>query len=380
MKIVATFILSIIGLSSFSQGVNLVSADSIRVNLNAEPGVFSDILNFRNELVLRVRASQSTRTPALYMAKCKVREGAQYTYVVKAGPNSSGKVALYVTSPEGNIGWPGTFVNEGQVTQTFTVPAGTDQVTLAIAFWYPQANDSVYLKAIGLFEGISVSSNWTEHDDADAMRTFLTEALKTKEARAKEMEDTNLATFYNLSELKIEGDLRMSVEHTEKGDFLKVVCLPSRYTPSIYFKKLHVVPGHTYTYFISLITEANLNAYVTMPSGNLIWPGVKLSNGINKQSVPVPEGVNEITIALTFSSPSQDFGTLSKDQTQTVLIGNVGFYKGDIDPILWNSNFGGLQPLMKPSRAYLLGFLFPMAVAMLVILYMYDKKKRTSFL
>lgn len=371
MKTITTFILSIIGFISFSQSMNLVSADSMRVNLKAEPGVFSDVVSFGGQLALKVASSQSTSTPAFYMVSCSVREGAEYTYMVNAGPNSKGKVALYVTSPVGNIAWPGTIIKEGQVTQTFTAPAGANQVTLAIAFLYPQENDSVYLKTIGLFEGASVPSNWTEHHDADAMAAFLNEALKVKEAKVKEMEESNLATFYNLSEIKIDGDLQMTVEHADRGDFLKVTCLPSRYTPSVYFKTMRVIPGQQYTYFVSLSTKANLNAYVTMPSGNLVWPGVKLKDGISKQPIYVPEGVNEITLGFAFSAPS-------KDQSQTAIIENVGFYKGDVDLSLWNPSSGGLQPLLRSSYSYLLWFLFPIAIVILAALYIRSRKRRTE--
>lgn len=127
---------------AFQSGVTLEDGVTARVSAN----------NGRRVLEIGTRAAP-TKGPAAYLATVRVKPGQRYTYFVKAYRRSSCRVLHYIISPEGNVVWPGADVEEGVSHTTFTVPPDVTQITLALAFLYPEEEGSVLVEDIALVEG-----------------------------------------------------------------------------------------------------------------------------------------------------------------------------------------------------------------------------------
>jgi hypothetical protein len=118
-----------------------------------EDGVTAGIEVQDDNSLLKITASPTHRDPSIYLASVKVKPGADYTYRIVGDNKGAGRALLYVTSPKGNLVWPGDELQEGSAQSFFRIPKGTDSVTLALAFLKPEKKQVVFLKEIALYEG-----------------------------------------------------------------------------------------------------------------------------------------------------------------------------------------------------------------------------------
>lgn len=161
MKLVTFFFFCSFGiLNAFSS-----ERDSIHSLLNFEnfdamrfeEGVSAELSSHNGKKVIRIEtAAAPTLGPAAYLATVRVKPGKQYTYFLTGYRNASCRVLLYVTSPKGNVLWPGSDIEQGVSQSVFTVPEDISEVSLAISFLYPEEPGAVLVEDITLVENKEV--------------------------------------------------------------------------------------------------------------------------------------------------------------------------------------------------------------------------------
>ena len=105
-----------------------------------------------NYLRIAMSTAAST-TPAVYFLTARVVPGRKYTYFIKGVKNSLCRAMHYVTSPLGDVVWPGADVEAGVSRTVFTAPENIPEVTLALGFLCPTEEGFVLIESISLVEG-----------------------------------------------------------------------------------------------------------------------------------------------------------------------------------------------------------------------------------
>ena len=116
---------------------------------------------------------------------------------------------------------------------------------------------------------------------------------------------TNLFSIKDSSALVAEPGVDFALRRDTRHLVVRSV-VSSDKTPAIYFGKIKVVPGQTYTYVVKCSSSIQNKArlYVISPQGNVVWPGNEMSDGLTKNTFVVPQGTDEITLGIALMYPS----------------------------------------------------------------------------
>ncbi len=163
---------------------------------------------------------------------------------------------------------------------------------------------------------------------------------------------------YN-SNLNIRTDPGVFVKLSENNSKkeLLIKSFSSRQTPSVYFADVKVMPGKTYTYLIGGHSKSSCKVYqyVTSKSGNLLWPGAPLKEGITSGVFNVPQNVDEVTLGLAFFYP--------KNSNEYIVINDIGLFLGDVNewqgaPRLWPPEIAPTHWLYEENNPRLNAFTY----------------------
>ena len=130
---------------------NLISSDHLMII--CEDGIAASNKKINGKNYLKVRSAPSTKAPSIYLATIKVTPGTEYTYILRTMNQNGGRVLSYITSPKGNVVWPGGELKNGMAHTFFSVPPDVEEITLAATFLYPGKTDSIIIQDLGLFQG-----------------------------------------------------------------------------------------------------------------------------------------------------------------------------------------------------------------------------------
>lgn len=142
-------------LHSFAQaGADVISISVATLDdVAVEEQVTTSITQKGASRCIKVKCAPTLRTPSAYLATVQVAPGQRYTYAVKAAGRSGYPAALYVTSSQGNIVWPGPDVDNGIISTAFTVPPDIHEIRLGVSFLHPTDTSYLFVENIVLIEG-----------------------------------------------------------------------------------------------------------------------------------------------------------------------------------------------------------------------------------
>jgi len=275
-----------------------------------------------------------TRTPAVFFGTIKVTPGEKYTYVLNGIGHFYNGGVLYVTTPKGNLVWPGSAIRNGIAKNTFIVPADVSEISVGLVFMYPSADDSVLINDVGLFFGDIDTLTWTNPNEKRFSHLVKNESL-------------NLINPQDIS-LFAEKGVEFAYTTYEESPYLIVRSTGvNTVSPSIRFTTVKVQPGQTYSFVVKAkrISPTNMSLYVMSPTQNVVWPGNQITNGFAKNAFQIPPDVNEITLAMAFVYPKNN---------EYVLIQDIGLFRGDLDPEILDrekSDSTGIRPLINAKAS-----------------------------
>lgn len=262
MRIFVIILLLVLSISlqvfaEISDTTNLLTIQEL-ASLKAEEGIHFS-LSEGNEYLLIESSGAPERTPSIYFGTIKVTPGNTYTYVVSSDSEMHCSAMLYVTSSHGNLVWPGSEIKDGLAINTFSIPQGTTEITLGIAFLYPIAGDAFQVKDVGLFAGIIDS-----FPQLEVKRKNVFFSLKNESPQPY---GKNLFVIESIDSIKTEKSI----------SFLPTDCLIVKssgaidQTPALYFGTVNVTPGETYSYIVkgNASKGSNISLYVMSSAGNI---------------------------------------------------------------------------------------------------------------
>lgn len=131
---------------------NLFNSENLHIK--CESGVIAMPIIYDGAEALKISSAPSKRGPSIYFGSVKIKPGYQYTYFVKGKKKADCRVMLYVTSPKGNLVWPGPDLDDGEVGVTFRTPDSVSSITLGLTFLYPdKEGESALIEDISLYAG-----------------------------------------------------------------------------------------------------------------------------------------------------------------------------------------------------------------------------------
>lgn len=167
-KILALSLALVMSTSLVAKAQNLFRINSLG-EVQAEPAAKLIIelrpVNVSGQHYLRASCAATTWTPSVYLKKLAVTPGDVYTVFIEAVASQGLSANMVVAAGAVNVVWPGPELVTGVSRVTYTIPEGVHETQIGFSFVYPEQEDFVLIKNVGIYKGTVADSEWVSNEN-----------------------------------------------------------------------------------------------------------------------------------------------------------------------------------------------------------------------